>query len=43
MKTLEKPYMKAQLAKAGSPGPTHIGIDEISFKWPSLPHRGQRP
>ena len=32
VKTLEKQYMKAQLAKAGTPGPTHIGIDEISVK-----------
>lgn len=32
VKTLEKQYMKAQLAKAGRPGPTHIGIDEISVK-----------
>jgi len=32
VKTLEKQYMKAQLAKAGTPGPTHIGIDEISVR-----------
>jgi transposase len=32
VKTLDKQYMKAQLAKAGTPGPTHIGIDEISIR-----------
>ena len=32
VKTLEKQYMKAQLAKAGSPGPRAIGIDEISIR-----------
>jgi hypothetical protein len=30
VKTLEKQYMAAQLAKAGTPGPKAIGIDEIS-------------
>jgi transposase len=30
VKTLEKQYLRAQLAKAGTPGPTAIGIDEIS-------------
>ncbi len=28
-KTLATPYMAAQLAKAGAPGPKAIGIDEI--------------
>ena len=32
VKTLEKQYMAAQLAKAGTPGPKAIGIDEISIK-----------
>ena len=32
VKTLEKQYMKAQLAKAGTPGPRAIGIDEISIR-----------
>lgn len=32
VKALDKPYMKAQLAKAGTPGPKRIGIDEISIK-----------
>lgn len=32
VKTLEKQYMGAQLAKAGSPGPKAIGIDEISIR-----------
>lgn len=32
VKTLDKQYMKAQLAKAGTPGPKRIGIDEISIK-----------
>ena len=32
VKTLEKQYMKAQLAKAGTPGPKAIGIDEISIR-----------
>jgi transposase len=32
VKTLDKQYMKAQLAKAGTPGPARIGIDEISIK-----------
>ena len=32
VKTLEKQYMRAQLAKAGSPGPRAIGIDEISIR-----------
>ena len=32
VKTLEKQYMRAQLAKAGTPGPKRIGIDEISIK-----------
>jgi len=29
VKTLEKQYMHAQLAKAGTPGPKAIGIDEM--------------
>ena len=32
VKTLEKQYMSAQLAKAGKPGPKAIGIDEISIR-----------
>ena len=32
VKTLEKHYMRAQLAKAGTPGPKAIGIDEISIR-----------
>ena len=32
VKTLEKQYMKAQLAKAGTPGPKAMGIDEISIR-----------
>ena len=31
-KTLEMQYMRAQLAKAGTPGPRAIGIDEISIR-----------
>jgi transposase len=32
VKTLEMQYMRAQLAKAGAPGPRAIGIDEISIR-----------
>ena len=32
VKTLEKQYMRAQLAKAAMPGPKAIGIDEISIR-----------
>src|SRR5271167_1051953 len=32
VKTLEKQYMRAQLARAGAPGPKAIGIDEISIR-----------
>jgi len=32
VKTLEKQYMQAQLAQAGTPGPKAIGIDEISIR-----------
>ncbi len=32
VKALDMQYMKAQLAKAGTPGPLRIGIDEISIK-----------
>jgi transposase len=32
VKTLECQYMRAQLAKAGTPGPKAIGIDEISIR-----------
>ena len=32
VKTLDKQYMRAQLAKAGMPGPRAIGIDEISIR-----------
>jgi transposase len=32
VKELDKQYMRAQLAKAGMPGPKAIGIDEISIR-----------
>ena len=32
VKALEKQYMAAQLAKAGTPGPKAIGIDELSIR-----------
>jgi transposase len=32
VKELDKQYMRAQLARAGTPGPTAIGIDEISIR-----------
>ena len=32
IKTLEMQYMRAQLARAGRPGPKAIGIDEISIR-----------
>ena len=32
VKTLDKQYMAAQLARAGCPGPKAIGIDEISIR-----------
>ena len=32
VKSLELQYMRAQLAKAGAPGPKAIGIDEISIR-----------
>ena len=32
VKTLEMQYMRAQLAKAGTPGPKAIGIDEITIR-----------
>jgi transposase len=32
VKTLEQQYMAAQLARAGTPGPKVIGIDEISIR-----------
>ncbi len=32
VKTLEMQYMRAQLARAGTPGPKVIGIDEISIR-----------
>lgn len=32
VKTLEKQYLAAQLARAGKPGPRAIGIDEISIR-----------
>ena len=32
VKALEKQYMRAQLARAGTPGPRAIGIDEISIR-----------
>ena len=32
VKELEKQYMRAQLARAGTPGPRAIGIDEVSIR-----------
>ena len=32
VKALEMQYMKAQLARAGTPGPLVIGIDEIAIR-----------
>ena len=32
VKTLEKQYMQVQLARAGTPGPRAIGVDEISIR-----------
>jgi transposase len=32
VKELDKQYMRAQLAKAGTPGPKAIGVDEISIR-----------
>jgi hypothetical protein len=32
VKALEMQYMKAQLARAGAPGPLVIGIDEIAIR-----------
>ena len=32
VKELDKQYMRAQLARAGTPGPRRIGIDEISIR-----------
>jgi transposase len=32
VKALEKPYMREQLRRVGTPGPTVIGIDEVSIK-----------
>ena len=32
VKTLDKQYMRAQIARAGTPGPRAIGIDEISIR-----------
>jgi transposase len=32
VKTLEMQYMRAQLKRAGTPGPRAIGIDEISVR-----------
>ena len=44
IKTLEKQYMRAQLARVGAPRPKAIGIDEIlDSQGPYLPHRGERP
>jgi len=31
-KELDKQYMRAQLARAGKPGPRVIGIDEIAIR-----------
>lgn len=44
VKELDKQYMAAQLARAGTPGPKVIGIDEISIgKGAELSHRRERP
>ncbi len=32
VKELEKQYMRAQIARAGTPGPKAVGIDEISIR-----------
>lgn len=32
VKELEKQYMRAQLKRAGTPGPKAIGVDEISIR-----------
>jgi transposase len=32
VKTLEKEYMRAQLERAGTPGPRATGIDEVSIR-----------
>ena len=32
VKALERPYMREQLRRAGTPGPRVIGIDEVSIK-----------
>jgi transposase len=32
VKELEKQYMRAQLARAGTPAPKRIGIDELSLR-----------
>ena len=32
VKTLDQQYMEAQLARAGTPGPQVIGIDEIAIR-----------
>ena len=32
VKALDKEYMKGRLARAGTPGPKRIGIDEVSIK-----------
>ncbi len=40
VKALEKQYMTAQMAKAGTPGPQVIGIDEIAIRKVTPTHRG---
>ena len=40
VKELDKQYMRAQLAKARTPGPKAIGIDEISSGWPRAIRKG---
>ena len=40
VKALEKQYMRAQLVRAGTPGPKAIGIDEISSGWPRAIRKG---
>jgi hypothetical protein len=42
VKPLDMQYMRAQLAKAGTPAPKAIGIDEISIRKGHVSHRGQR-
>ena len=44
VKTLEKQYMRAQLARAGTPGPEgDRHRRDLDPQGPHLPHRGERP